>query len=107
MRSPPALQARLAEMLMSALAPCVLGGDIEVVHDVESLEIEMECTLDEDEDEDSPDAPTKHFAREDVGTHQFVRFSAPYERIEIQLDGRSFIRATIEDARQRSRALRE
>ena len=80
----PSLQTRLAEALMGALAPCDLGdGNIEVVHDVEALEIEMECALEEDDD----------------GTQQFVRFSAPYERIEIQIDAKSFIRATIDEAR--------
>jgi hypothetical protein len=128
------LEARLAEVLMAALAPCDLGGDIEVVHDVESVEIEMDCALDEESDDhDAGDTFVDHdglvmrfareladehagttrfvrehaedvgsttrFAREDVGTHQFVRHSAPYERIEIQVDRGAFLRATIEDAK--------
>lgn len=87
--------------MMRDLAPCDLGGDIEVVHDVEAVEIEMECDLEEDEPArwfDEEFASTMKFAR-DAGTHQFVRHSAPYERIEIQLDPSAFIRATIEEAR--------
>lgn len=73
---------------MGALSPCDLGDGIEVVHDVETIEIEMDCDL-----ADPPIA-------DDAGTHQFVRYSAPYERIEIQLDRGAFLRATIEDARR-------
>ncbi|HSD89254.1 MAG TPA: hypothetical protein VLB44_17115 [Kofleriaceae bacterium] len=115
------LDARLTEVLMSALCPCDLGDGIEVVHDVEAVEIEMEC----DVGEDAPPEPeladdiettikfafdandevvnTTEFARaDDVGTHQFVRHSAPYERIEIQLDPHGFVQATIEEARSAS-----
>ena len=42
---------------------------------------------------------TTRFVRESEGTNQFVRFSAPYERIEIQLDPSAFRRATIEEAK--------
>lgn len=112
-----ALENRLAELLLSALNPCDLGLEVEVVHDVEDVEIEMDCSVDDDDD-DEPDAgdtlvdhpafdepllATTQFVRvEDLGTHQFVRESAPYERIEIQLDPGSFRRATIEEARARS-----
>jgi hypothetical protein len=82
------LESRIAEVLMGALSPCDLGDSIEVVHDVETIEIEMDCDL--------ADPPVA----EDVGTQQFVRFSAPYERIEIQLDRGAFMRATIEDAQR-------
>lgn len=81
------LEARLTEVLMGALAPCDLGDGIEVVHDVEAVEIEMDCELDADEPAD------------DLETSMFVRHSAPYERIELQLDANAFIRATIEEAR--------
>jgi hypothetical protein len=112
------LEARLAEVLMAALAPCDLGGDIEVVHDVESVEIEMDCALDEESDDhDAGDTFVDHdglvmrFAREladeHAGTTQFTREEdvgsttrfAPYERIEIQVDRGAFLRATIEDAK--------
>jgi hypothetical protein len=55
-----ALEARLAEVLMWALFPCDLGDGIEVVHEVEQIEIEMDCDV-----EDDP------------------AYSAPYERIEL------------------------
>lgn len=54
---------RLAEAWMSAMFPCDLGDGIEVVHDVEVIEIEMDCDLGDDDG-----------------------FSAPYERIEIRLE---------------------
>lgn len=82
------LEARLTEVLMGALAPCDLGDGIEVVHDVEAVEIEMDCDLDGDPPAD------------DIETSMFVRHSAPYERIELQLDANAFLRATIEEARQ-------
>lgn len=107
------LKTRLAELLMDQLAPCDLGHGIEVIHDVDSLEVEMECDLSDDtpvEDprahEASDAAQTLELTREaidviveDVGTHEFVRFSAPYERIEIQLDAKAFLHATIEEAK--------
>jgi len=62
-RSESALETRLAEVLMSALFPCDLGDGIEVLHDVEMIEIEMDCDLAEDAWE-----------------------SAPYEKIEIQFE---------------------
>jgi len=105
---------------MSALAPCDLGDGIEVLHDVEDVEIEMDCALDDDEGRDDevserdaadtlPEHPafdeptlgaTTQFVRvaEDVGTRQFVRESAPYERIELQLDPGAFRRTTIAEA---------
>jgi hypothetical protein len=113
-----ALENRLAELLMSVLAPCDLGDGIEVVHDVEVVEIEMECALDDppeaagaepDAADTLPEHPvfdelmllaTTQFIREDIGTQQFVRESAPYERIELQVDPGAFRRAVIEDARR-------
>jgi hypothetical protein len=59
-RTESVLETRLAEALMHALFPCDLGDGIEVVHDVEQIEIEMDCDLDDD-----------------------AWFSAPYEKIEI------------------------
>lgn len=58
----PALDSRIAEALMFALAPCDLGDGIEVIHDVEAIEIEMDCDLDDD------------------------AYSAPYETIELSGD---------------------
>ena len=81
------LELRLAEVLMSALSPCDLGDGIVVVHDVETLEVELECSFDEVVDDEQ-------------GTQQFVRFSAPYERIEVQIDASAFRRATIEEAKR-------
>ena len=81
------LETRLAEVLMSALAPCDLGDGVEVVHDVETMEVELECALEEEVDDE-------------LGTHQFVRFSAPYERIEANFDAGAFRRATIEEAKR-------
>ena len=101
------LEARLLEVLMGELAPCDLGKGIEVVHDVEAVEIEMDCDV---EDEASDDiACTMKFAREpsdELGTHQFARFSAPYERIELAIEPRAFVRATIEEAKTLMRSRR-
>jgi hypothetical protein len=122
-----ALEDRIAELAMAALAPCDLGDGIEVVHDVEKLEIEMDCDI-----ADAPSvealastmqlhdevastmqflrqdelASTLQFARQDelASTVEFARFSAPYERIELQLDASAYRRATIEDARRMLRA---
>ncbi len=125
------LALQLAELMMRDLVPCDLGDGIEVVHDVEAVEIEMECSVDDappvepavDADLEAtlegvlelwlgptdPVDDTERVAREpfpdDAGTYQFVRHSAPYERIEIQLDANAYVRATIEDARSRQRAL--
>lgn len=63
-----ALESRLAEVLMSALFPCDLGDGIEVVHDVEVIEIEMDCDLEHDPE-----------------------YSAPYEKIEILLEASATI----------------
>jgi hypothetical protein len=95
------LESRLAEVLMSALSPCDLGDGIEVVHDTETLEVEMECSVDEETAVDD-ELGTHQFVRvdEELGTHQFVRFSAPYERIEVQIDASAFRRATIEEAKR-------
>ncbi len=152
------LQTRIAELELSVLFPCDLGDGIEVVHDVEAIEVELDCSLDDTRDDDAeveiepghtdldlrvalglhvdgepesePDSETDHldaliaaqvalnvepqdahtkpfvrdpdtrqFVRETESTHQFVRESAPYERIEIQLDHAAFLRATIEDAK--------
>ena len=92
------LESRLAELLMSALSPCDLGDGIEVVHDVETIEVELECTV--DDDTQAPAEDTREAADdtlvdivlvdEELGTHQFVRFSAPYERIEVQIDASAF-----------------
>jgi hypothetical protein len=60
LRTESALETRLAEVLMRDLVPCDLGDGIEVIHDVEVIEIEMDCDLDD------------------------PWYSAPYERIEIQ-----------------------
>ena len=94
------LEARIAEVLMSALAPCDLGDGIEVVHEVEKLEVELECTIDDDPPALADDTQVDIvLVDEDLGTHQFVRFSAPYERIEVQIDASAFRRATIEEAK--------
>ena len=98
------LETRLAELLLSQLDPCDLGDAIEVVHDVEHVEIEMECDLADPPPPPIEELVTAQFTRVDeVGTHQFVRFSAPYERIEIQIDPKAFMRATIEEAKRTSR----
>jgi hypothetical protein len=85
-----ALESRIAEVMMSALMPCDLGDGVEVVHEVETLEIELDCRMDDEADELA-------------STASFERLSAPYERIEIQLDANAFIRATIEEAARASR----
>jgi len=69
MQVQPALESRLAEVLMGALFPCDLGDGIEVIHEVEVIEIEMDC---------------------DLGDQAWE--SAPYERIEIRFES-----ATAED----------
>jgi hypothetical protein len=112
-----ALEDRIAEVAMAALAPCDLGDGIEVVHDVEKLEIEMDCDVADvpllDELAKTVEhvrleelASTLQFARQDelASTMEFARFSAPYERIELQLDAGAYRRATIEDARRMLRA---
>lgn len=76
-RSESALETRLAETVMSALFPCDLGDGIEVVHDVELLDIEMDCDLGDDSWE-----------------------SAPYEKIELRLD---FAAVPFEDLSARER----
>jgi hypothetical protein len=48
------LETRLAEVLIGALFPCDLGDGIEVLHDVEMIEIEMECDLGEDAWDSTP-----------------------------------------------------
>jgi hypothetical protein len=59
LRPDSALDTRIAEALMLAFFPCDLGDGIEVIHDVEEVEIEMDCDLDDD------------------------GYSAPYETIEL------------------------
>lgn len=117
---------------MTDLVRCDLGDGVEVIHDVESIEVEMECDVDDalpafsehtesllkiwleshDETErvqrhwfePEPEVVTSRFTRtEDIGTHPFVRYSAPYERIEIQLDTSTFRLATIEEAKALAR----
>lgn len=87
------LETRLAELVLDQLAPCDLGDGIEVVHDVEAIDVEMECDVSDD-----TGGPPPLDACDDVGTHELVRVTAPYERIEIQLDANAFLRATIEEA---------
>ena len=53
-RTDRVLETRLAEALMGALFPCDLGDGIEVLHDVEQIEIEMDVDLDEDRWESVP-----------------------------------------------------
>lgn len=91
------LELLLADLLMRDAFPCDLGDGIEVIHEVETLEIEMDCDLD--------DEPHRWFDEAFASsiTHPFVRESAPYERIEIQLDKKAFLHATIEEARTLSR----
>ena len=112
----PRLETRLAELMMAQLDPCDLGDGIEVVHDVEAIEIEMECDLGDDgiaevhahgeadqTMELSRDAIEElaalAAAPDEGGTREFIRFSAPYERIELELEPLAFLRATIEEAR--------
>src|SRR6266699_3659882 len=47
MQTSAALESRLSEVLMRDLVPCDLGGGVGVVHDVEMVEVEMECDLDD------------------------------------------------------------
>ncbi|HEY5927060.1 MAG TPA: hypothetical protein VIV11_35475 [Kofleriaceae bacterium] len=105
------LETRLAELLLSNLAPCDLGDGIEVVHDVEDdVEIEMDCDLEDDKPRATRSAAPLGDLEDDVAieaaplpappdcelasTTQFVRvYSAPYERIEIEgVDSSAFAR---------------
>ena len=107
------LESRLDELLMAQLDPCDLGDGIEVIHDVELLEVELECDLGDDgplavhADADRTVELTREALdaldaiAEDAGTQEFVRLSAPYERIELQIDPTAFLRATIEESRRR------
>jgi hypothetical protein len=92
------LETRLAEFLMSQLDPCDLGDGIEVVHEVESLEVEMDCDLGDEQpalvghcDADQTLDLTREAVEaleaiaEEAGTLEFARFSAPYERIELSI----------------------
>jgi hypothetical protein len=79
LRTESALETRLAAVLMRHFFPCDLGEGIEVVHDVEVIEIEMDCDLEDD-----------------------AWHSAPYERIEIQFDPAAAAPA-IEDLSSRER----
>ena len=140
------LETRLAELLMTQLLPCDHGDGIEVVHDVESVEVELQCDLDDDAPVDAATAEaalavvrapaaddpettikmlkfwfetnddlidTSKFVDElmdellaDDGTRRFERQTAPYERIEIQVDPTAFMRATIEEAKTVQRSAR-
>lgn len=97
-----ALQDRLIEAVMRAAFPCDLGDGIEVVHDVEALEIEMECDLEEagayseayERIEIAPEPNLWLASAEDLATARFTRVldsslvrdtlaeTVPYPRIE-------------------------
>lgn len=99
----------LAEVLMADLAHCDLGDGIEVVHDVEAVEVEMDCdvamdAIDEDADDTIRFAHPEFDLDPDAGTHQYARMSAPYERIELWVDPQAYVRATIEEAKELMRA---
>jgi hypothetical protein len=101
-RSTSSLETTLMDVLMAELAPCDLGKGIEVIHDVEAVEIEMDCEIEIDDDGPDDIASTMRFARppEELGnTHQYARYSAPYERIELAIDPQAYVRATIEEAK--------
>jgi len=102
------LETLLAEVLLADLVgPCDLGDGIEVVHDVEDdLQIEMDCDLDDHAADFVPGADDvfSKLARalcssdeDELGTVEFVRYSAPYERIELQAESHAFVRPTIEE----------
>jgi hypothetical protein len=74
------LETMIAELMMRELDPCDLGNGIEVIHEVEAVEIEMDCDLEED-------SPGRWFDEEfarNIKAHRFLLESAPYERIEIE-----------------------
>ncbi len=73
------LEARLTDALMSALFPCDLGDGIEVLHDVEDIEIELECDLGDD-----------------------AWDSTPYEKIEIHFES---VAVPFEDLTARERVV--
>jgi hypothetical protein len=80
------LETILAEILIRDQFPCDLGDGIEVLHDVEDVEIEMECDVGDDPPArwfDEEFARTIKLAPADVA-HRFLRDSTPYERIEIR-----------------------
>jgi len=82
------LETVIAELMMRELDPCDLGTGIEVIHEVEAIEIEMDCDLDEDSPHrwfDEEFARTIKLANETIGyaTHRLLYESTPYERIEI------------------------
>ncbi len=52
--SQPAVETRLVSALLSALFPCDLDEGLEVVHDVEMIEVELECDLGDDSEDSSP-----------------------------------------------------
>jgi len=62
LRTQSALEIQIAELSLRDLFPCDLGDGIEVIHDVELVEIELDCDTD------------------------VADFSAPYESIEIDHD---------------------
>lgn len=116
---------------MNDLIQCDLGDGIEVIHDVEAIEVEMDCDLGDDlpafteytesllkawlEPSDDTEPVLRHWfesdeivtARytrtDDDGTQPYFRYSAPYERIEIEIDASTFRRATIEEAKSLAR----
>jgi hypothetical protein len=63
------------ELLLEALAP----RDRELEPELETVHVEMDCDVD------------------DVGTCEFEKLSAPYDRIEATFDGNAYLRATIAD----------
>lgn len=91
------LEARLAEAVLRDLFPCDLGDTIEVVHDVEVLEIELECEVEPSEAYDkleldppqvSEDLATARFARvlEPALVRETLAETVPYPRIRFAGD---------------------
>jgi len=76
---------------MRDLAPCDLGEGLEVLHDVEAVEVEMDCDLGEDAPADAGEAKgwfdelwldAKKRQPSEIGLRAYLE-SAPYARIEI------------------------
>ena len=86
------LETRLAEVLMGALFPCDLGDGIEVVHDVEMIELEMECDLGEDAWDSTPYEKIELI---------FEAVAAPFEdfsaRERVALDLEAYERSSVTD----------
>lgn len=70
------LESRLVEVAMRALFPCDLGDGIEVVHDVEVIQVEMDCDL--DDLERSPLRDTLRFALYEPPSAELA--TVPYPR---------------------------